>query len=202
MTHRTAGAAAAALALLALAGCSSTRANSAAGPTLPPGSTTAAATPTAAGPPTSARGTIVKAMGQEGGWGQMPGGASAVTFAVDSIATVKCDNPYSQPPVNGQFIAAHMRLSTAPGATTDEMGYTNMNPAQFQFIGSDNVTRTNIASPATYSCLKDSEQFPNAQLGPGQQYVGDLVFDVPEPHGVLIYAPGNLANSSGWEWDF
>lgn len=206
MTHRHAiGLATAAALAAALAGCATPvvkGTSSASGPTLPSSTSAASSSPTAApGPPTSARGTIVKALGQTAGIG-----ADAqhlqVTFTVDAIAPARCDNPYGggEKPT-GTLIAAHLRLSTAAGTAP---ALTMVNPADFEFVGADGITHagTEIADAATYGCLKAPEQFPETQFAPGSSYVGDVVLDVPSPHGALIFAPAGLTDASGWEWDF
>lgn len=193
-------------ALTALAGCSSTTAAhaNASGPTLPPSTSTVAAPTTTAGPSLSPRGTLIKQLGEQAGWGS-DAAHEIVTFTVDSIAPVTCDAPYHDEKPTGTLVAAHMRMSTQAGASlTDLQSIPMMNSSEWEFVGSDGITHSGqeIADMATYGCVKDSEAFPDSQLAPGSQYVGDLVFDLPGPHGALIYAPGGLNDAHGWEWDF
>jgi hypothetical protein len=49
--------------------------------------------------------------------------------------------------------------------------------------------------------VPDDEQLPSGPLGSGQQYVGTLVLDVPEPSGIVQYQPLYLSQG-GWEWHF
>src|SRR3954451_351417 len=70
---------------------------------------------TSAGPSLNARGNIVKALGVEGGWGDVDG-QPTVTFVVDSITPdLPCDRAYAEKPENGHFVGIHMRMATAPG---------------------------------------------------------------------------------------
>jgi hypothetical protein len=170
-------------------------------PSMAAPTTPAAAPSTSAGPTLNARGNIVKTLGQEGGWGVV-NGQPAVTFVVDAITPNQpCDNPYAGKPVNGHFLGVHMRMATAPGFDPNQ-GSFGMSTYFWKFIGSNGVTNTSLTSPGSYSCLKDAENFPTAQLGPGQSYEGTIVLDLPETNGALIFAPGGVSNASGWEWDF
>jgi hypothetical protein len=148
---------------------------------------------------------IVKAIGEEAGF-STDKAHGVITFAIDSIAPITCDNPYnSGPATNGHFIGAHLRLSTAAAGADLSGAPSYINAADFSFVGSDGITVPGaaIATVATYGCLKDAEQFPSSPFAPGSDYVGTFVLDLPEEHGALIYSPaGGLSNGSGWEWDF
>lgn len=193
-------------AVLTLAACGpvATTASHASGPTLPPTSSSVPAPTTSADPSLSPRGTLIKTLGEQAGWGNSPSDL-VVAFTVDSIAPVRCDAPYHSGQPTGTLVGAHVRMSTAASAKLSDLaGIPTMNPAQWEFVGPDGITHSGqeIASIATYGCLTDAESFPQSQLAPGSQYVGTLVFDLPAAHGALIYAPGGLNNAHGWEWDF
>lgn len=180
---------------------SASAASSHSSPSLAPPTSSAPATTTSAGPSLNSRGNIVKALGEQGGWGVVDG-QPTVTFVVDSITPdLHCDSPYAEKPENGHYVGIHMRMATAPGFDPSQESF-GMSTYDWKFIGSNGVTSTSVTSGGSFGCLKDAENFPTAQLGPGQSYEGTIVLDVPETHGALIFAPGNLNNASGWEWDF
>lgn len=176
-------------------------------PTLPPTSateTTSSAPTTPPGPAKNARGNIEKVLGEEGG-GQSADETPIFTFAVDAITPdIHCTAPYNQSEKveNGHLVGVKMRFSVAP-VTTEQLGFFTVNATDFSFIGSDNLTKTNLETIAAYSCLSDKEKFTQETLMPGQQYAGTVVLDVPETSGTLIYKPSTFdPTSGGWEWHF
>jgi hypothetical protein len=201
-----------AFACLLLAGCGSTTASEAeTGPTLPSrteateATTEAPASTTAAGPSNNARGNIEKALGEEAGmvWQPADGGPDQpwLTFSIDAITPdVQCNSDYVQEPENGHFVALQLRMSTS--AIPPEVGSFTVSPSEFDFIGPDNITVTEVDTFASFTCLADGQQFTQDPLGPGQQYVGQLVLDVPAPSGVIIYRPYIVNGGGGWEWKF
>lgn len=205
--HLNAGLIAACAAAL-LTGCGGdipTAASSSSGTsvTLPPSTSSAPPSPTTpAGPSTNSRGNIAAALGEQHGFGGTTLANAAVTFALDSIAPVQCTNIDGLKPVNGVFVAAHFRVGTGTPAAFNEVGMSEpLNPLSFSYIGSDNITVSSIATPETYECLPENQYLPG-QMGPGQQYAGDIVFDLPAAHGALVLELPGLSNASGWEWDF
>jgi hypothetical protein len=174
-------------------------------PTLPPSTSSSASSPTPpptpVGPPKSARGNYIKALGEEGGLEDTATHTPIITFAVDSIAPIKCTQSYSSPPENGTLIAVQMRVSTSPALATSQVTYFSVNPNEFSFIGADGITVTNVATAATYSCIPSKEELTHDQMSPGSQYVGKIILDVPAATGTLVYRPASLA-VGGWEWSF
>ncbi|MGY1592251.1 hypothetical protein ACI79D_09775 [Geodermatophilus sp. SYSU D00708] len=200
----TAGAAVA----VALAGCGGKVTEDAeAGPTLPPkGIESTSAEPTPTGPQTNARGHIEKAIGEEGGITDEATDTPVITFAVDAIAPAQCTDDWEQygsPAENGNLIAVSLRFATAPElANSDMASYFSVSSYDFAFIGPDGITVDNVDTMATYGCLPDGQEFTQNSLGPGQQYTGQIVLDVPAPNGTLVYRPSVLGGSGGWEWTF
>lgn len=192
-------------AVLALAGCGGGGAerDASADPALPAVTTSASPTTAAAPEPErSSRGSLVKALGQEGGFCSDAdcAGPYLVTFTVDSItADPPCTADYVQPPENGHFVAVALRVATSAEFDPAEFPL-SFSPSDFRVIGADGITQSNLASAASFSCLDQSEMFPQDILGTGQQYTGTILLDSPTPSGVLIYAPP--FSSTGWEWQF
>lgn len=202
---RTALVAATVAAGLLLSGCASDKkAESSAELTLP--STTAPAPSSSAAPTTpakNARGNIVKAMGEEGGFtSSVHPGKDLLTFAVDSITVdPQCTADYTEPAENGHFVALAMRLATSPDmAEEPDLSYFTVNPNDFSFVGADGLTVSNLATMAAYSCVDEGQMLTSNALAPGSQYAGSVVLDVPATSGAVIYHP--MGNPSGWEWSF
>ncbi|WP_138758370.1 hypothetical protein [Modestobacter altitudinis] len=167
-----------------------------ASPTLPP--TTDASAPTTSAsddPPTSERGNLVKTLGQEGGVFNPDESELVFTFALDAArADPTCDSGFASPPANGHYLALDLRYATSPNLPEDYFIY--WAARDFRFIGADGVTVTNVEGQG-FSC--SISQIGQELLQPGSQYRGTLILDVPETHGILIYAPA-WGNKVGWEW--
>ncbi|MGY1730140.1 hypothetical protein ACI798_01370 [Geodermatophilus sp. SYSU D01045] len=172
-------------------------------PALPPTSTSAApSTAEATGPARSARGNIIKQLGEEGGFtaSEAPDAPRVFTFAVDSITVdPQCSSDYASEPANGHYIAISLRASTS--AEFDPSTYLTISQYDFQVIGPDGLTVNDVSGNA-YSCLAPNEQFTSDPVGPGQQYVGTIVIDAPVTSGTLAFIPGALGAPTGWEWSF
>jgi hypothetical protein len=183
---------------LLLAACAAPANSPAADATLPSVSTTTSeGTPTEGdGPRTNERGNLETAFGEE-----LPlvtsGGETVGTLAVDRIEVLsECPddgNEYTDVPTpqHGQFIQLEIRAATGPatpGVTSDaSIGSTN-----FEYIQGDGLTfGTDLGTFPAFSCL--DPQFQSGALGPGQQFAGPLVLDVPDTDGILVYKP-----SGGW----
>lgn len=168
-----------------------------------PSKTTAEAT-TAAAPSTpnkNARGNLVKAFGEQGGFGHPETGDDMVSWAVDEVVVdLPCTAPYyNYQPENGHIVGLRFRVST--GADLTPLGsFFTISDQDFAFIGPDGITHTNVYSISAYACLPPTEQFTSDPLGPGQQYVGTIVLDVPGTTGTIVYKPAMA--EGGWEWNF
>jgi hypothetical protein len=148
-------------------------------------------------PDTNDRGNIESAIGQE-----IPL-ADGGTFTVDSITPValpcETDTEYTESvPENGTFIRLEIRAATAPAAEATQ--YTaSVSPSDWSFIQADGVTfNGSLGSFSAFACLEQSSQFPST-LGPGQQYVGSEVLDVPDTAGTLVYRPSSVYQAPGYE---
>lgn len=203
--QRTALAMISATMLLPLAACAANppAAASTTSVTLPPSSTAPASTPSSSSAlSTNAHGNLPKALGQDAGFTDQ-NGKVVVRFAVDSVTVdPKCDR-YSggHPAENGHLVALKMRVSTTTDSSS--IGTVLFSADDFSYIGPNGITTTGLASGAAASCLKDSEQMTQSPVGPGQQYVGNVVLDIPGTSGSIVYAPPGLeGDAHGWEWTF
>jgi hypothetical protein len=149
----------------------------------------------------SDRGNIIKKLGEEGGIFDAAHEDLVMSFTVDAITPITCTEEYAVAPENGQMFAVDLRMATtAEMAEQDWAGYYSISNGDFQFVGPDGITNTNIATRSTYGCLSDGEMFPSTTISPGSQYIGKIVLDLPASSGTLIYIAGG--GGPGWEWTF
>jgi hypothetical protein len=139
-------------------------------------------------------------MGETGGFVHPDTDADMVTWAVDEVVVdLPCTAPYyDYEPENGHIVGLRFRVATGPDLSP--LGYFAISDQDFAFVGPDGITHSNVYSVSAYACLPPAEQFPTDQLGPGQQYVGTVVLDVPNTTGTIIYKPPMA--DGGWEWNF
>lgn len=143
-------------------------------------------------PDTNDRGNVEAALGQEI---PLSDGGTVVIDKADPIA-LPCpeDTEYTTSvPENGTFIRLDIRAATAPASaapTDGSFSQPSVGSTNFQMIKSDGVTfNTDMGTFAAYSCIGQDEMFPSGPLGPGQQFVGSIVLDVPDPAGTLVFFP-------------
>jgi hypothetical protein len=122
-----------------------------------------------------------------------------VTLSVEEIVVdVVCDDDYEEPPENGHYVA--VRLLATATSQYDPRVATPIADYDFTVIGDDGETLDPV-SEAAQGCLAQERLIQNMRLGPGYDYDGWLVFDVPVTSGALVYAPEG-DGSNRWEWEF
>ncbi|TFV86723.1 hypothetical protein E4P40_12440 [Blastococcus sp. CT_GayMR20] len=124
-----------------------------------------------------------------------PGGDTLGTFTVDRIDVIPLpcptDNEFQESvPQNGHFIRVDIRAATGP-ADPSVTVQASISSTNFRYIKADGVTfgNTDMGTFPAFSCLPQEQQFPSGGLGPGQQFVGSIVLDVPDTDGILIFLP-------------
>ncbi len=165
-------------------------------PTLPTQSTTIPrpTTTAAAGPDLNERGMIVKALGQEAGFGAND--TSSVTFTIDKVTVDPPCDEFGIRPDSGHTLLLEVRVAT--GADADAASYMSgiLNPFSFSEIGKDGVTRNAQAG----SCTDYTKALPS-EFGVNQKYAGTIEIVVPEASGILALQE-DLRNGGGWEWRY
>jgi hypothetical protein len=148
----------------------------------------------------SPRGLIPKTLGQVAAIGDDPANPD-LSFTVDTITVDGgCPGQFAQKSENGHFVVLSMTVKTS--VTMDKTLFFMVTAHDFATVGPDGVTETNVSTGNAYSCLPDQEQFPMQPLGAGSQYVGKVVLDSRNTHGILEFRPPMLIDNSGWEWTF
>jgi hypothetical protein len=125
------------------------------------------------------------------------GGQDAATLKVTSVRafTTPADQ-YGEPPHHGWFVVAHVTARTDP-AFTD--GF-DINP--FDFYAKVGGQHFEMGDGNSMFALPMSEDMMSAvTLGAGERTAGLLVFDVPAPHGQIMYSP-NLDGQPLGSWKY
>ncbi len=192
--------------LIVLAGCGQGATDESASPTLPP--TASASTPAESasadrtnsnGAALNARGNIPKAIGQDA-FVTDEAGREHISLAIDAITPDPvCDSGFADQPANGHYVAVDLRVATSPDLPQD--WFVSFSADDFRVIGPDGITNSSVAGQG-YSCLAGNRVFTYDLLGPGQQYRGTIVLDVPVTTGALAFVPDSLGGTTGWEWEF
>ncbi|MFE4230341.1 DUF4352 domain-containing protein [Arthrobacter sp. NPDC056886] len=145
-------------------------------------------------PTKSARGNLIKTMGQPAGFTSDDGTTQAATFVIKSVAPVKCTEAYAQPAKNGHFLAATVDLQTFPAL--ESISPVMMQSPNWKFIASNGTTFNADLGGNSYGCLPEAEMIP-ARVGPGEKVTGKIVFDVPATTGILAFG---IDGTTQWEW--
>lgn len=161
----------------------------------PTAETTSAAPETAK----SARGNLIKQVGE--GAGLTDEGEQVVTFVVNSIAVdVPCTGPYPQPVVNGHIVVLVVCVVTEPTLADSRNPTFYMTSFDFtEIVPNGTTSNADLGTAATYGCLPDPEVLPSS-MGPGENATGKVVLDVTNPNGTLVFKYGG--SPAGWEWTY
>ena len=121
-----------------------------------------------------------------------------LTLSIEEvIVDPVCDDESEVEPENGHYIALRMVATASeefdPRVTTPIADY------DFRVLGDDGA-EFDPATPAGRACYGAPRLIQNMRIGPGYEYDGWMVLDVPVTSGSLVYAPGD--EPYGWEWQF
>lgn len=156
---------------------------------------TTTTTPPPSTPAKSPRGHIIKQVGQVAGQADT-NGKMVLTFTLDKILVdPKCTDQYAVKPKRGHYIALSFTVKTTADLPAD--GTTMFTQHDFDVIGPDGVTESEVASPGI--CMNIDEYFTMDPLAPSSQYRGLIVLDSKNTTGVVAFRPGGVG---GWEWAF
>jgi len=125
------------------------------------------------------------------------GGQDAATLKVTSVRafTTPADQ-YGDPPHHGWFVVAHVTARTDP-AFTD-----GFDISSFDFYAKVRGQHFDEADGNSIFALPMSQEGTfTTTLGAGERTSGLLVFDVPAPHGQIMYSP-NLDGQPLSSWKF
>ncbi|PRY43298.1 hypothetical protein [Umezawaea tangerina] len=209
---RTTAALAIAAALVALAGCSASPVLGAASSstTSAPSSSTSTSTPSATTPSSaqpaaapspgarvrSARGLLVKQVGERAGIGTTDSDARA-WFTLDAIEVdPACAG--TTPPENGHLIALSFTVNTT--ALLDRSQFWFIRAQHFEVVGPDGITDAHLETSAANGCLPDREELPGSPYAASSNYVGKVVLDSRHAAGMITYRPPVELAGAGWEW--
>lgn len=165
-----------------------------------------AAPVTTAGPAKTARGNLVKALGEVAALcADADCNKVAMTFAVDKIEVdPKCTDSYARkygydsPPQNGHYVVLHMTVRTTTDFSSDLAPLIGFGGYQFSTIGPDGVTLAGV--DGGYGCMDMNDRLPSVGVSPGSQYKGTVVLDSRHTSGTVVFSLPPV--TGGWEWAF
>lgn len=148
----------------------------------------------------SDRGYVQKELGQWAGIGEEDD--RIVDFRLTDIETeFPCDQPYADPPANGQFVALTFEVETFPGLADDDY-FGEFTISEYDIVMFDESgKRENDSTGNGYMCLDEQDRLP-MMIGPGQTAEGKLVIDTGVESGTLAIESYLLGGRGGWEWPF
>jgi hypothetical protein len=117
--------------------------------------------------------------------------AGTITVS-DPKATQKAPNEYSQPPAKGWFVTLTVTARATGSGTFD------VNPFDFYVRGPDGQHYGYGEGNAVMA--GGDGGLDAATLNPGETVKGTVTFDVPDQHGVLVYAPGLGRALGSWTY--
>jgi hypothetical protein len=165
-----------------------------------PAPTTPAAPALDAGAALNERGNIVKQVGEPAGIGRSadPGSPTVLTFTVeDLVINPECTSGFEQAPLTGNYLGIYLRVETTPDYDPKQLR--TFSEYDFALLGPDGTPIPQVLENAQV-CFGADDEMSARRLGPGEQYEGWVVLDMPVRAGTLIYQPAGEPN--GWEWEF
>lgn len=163
---------------------------------------TAVSEPAADEPTRSARGNLIKTVGDPAGIFLEEGSDEwALNFTVTGIEVdPACTGAYAEPAVNGHLVAISVEATTGPDPKFSEALYNNVSfdASNWKAIASNGTTVNTISSQSAWSCFDQAEMIPQ-QIGAAEKVIGKVVLDVPDATGTLIYS---VYGAGGWEWEY
>ena len=128
-----------------------------------------------------------------------PEGPPMLTLSIEElIVNPACDDESEVLPENGHYVALRMRAVASP--EFDPRVATPIADYDFSVLGADGAIFDPV-TPAGRACFGPPRLIQNMRVGPGFEYEGWMVLDVPVESGALIYAPGGEGPTQ-WEWQF
>lgn len=146
------------------------------------------------------RGNIVKRIGEPAGIRRSadPTSPTVLTFTVeDLVINPPCDSGFEQAPLTGNYLGIFLRVETT--ADYDPKQLRSFSEYDFALLGPDG-TPIPPALDNAQVCFGEEDEFSHRRMGPGEEYTGWVVLDMPVREGTLIYQPASEPN--GWEWEF
>ena len=123
-------------------------------------------------------------------------GTDAATIVVGRLATsTQPVDSFSDGPQNGYFVEVHVTATGAAGLTN---GF-DINPLDFYALSG--TTHYDEGDGNAFEAPHSSAELQATTINAGETATGWLLFDLPSPHGKIVYAP-NLDGQPLAYWTF
>lgn len=123
-------------------------------------------------------------------------GVPTATIKVTKITpNARCQSDLFAP-TRGQSVVLDMEITTTPGLAQDPQP-TLVTIFDWKAIGSNGVTVNGRID--NINCIAPAKRVPS-EIGPSENIVGQMAFDLPSGSGTLIWRPSGV--TSGWEWEY
>jgi hypothetical protein len=100
---------------------------------------------------------------------------------------------FGSAPAHGYFVIATVKVTAASGGQLD------VNPLDFYAKASGQHIGTMDGN--AMGAIDSSQELTGSTLNGGETATGQIVFDVPSPHGQIVYAPGlNSQALASWNY--
>jgi hypothetical protein len=120
-----------------------------------------------------------------------------VTVMSASVGTQPADPTYGSAPANGYYVVVHV------SATADNSYTTGFSINALDFYAKSAGQHFDEGNGNAFQALSNGQQNQDitATLAAGETATGYLAFDVPRPHGFIVYAP-NFQGQPLAEWAY
>jgi hypothetical protein len=120
-----------------------------------------------------------------------------VTVLSASVTTQPADPSFGSPPANGYYVVVHLT------ATADKSYTSGFNVNGLDLYAKEAGQHYDYGNGNAFQALSNNQsgQSITATLAAGETVSGWTAFDVPRPHGFIVYSP-NLNGQPIAEWAF
>jgi hypothetical protein len=136
-------------------------------------------------------GPVTLQLGESADISQNGSPAAIIVLSQSAVSTQPADE-FSQGPQNGYFVSVHISVN----ATADEF---DVNPLDFYALSG--TTHYDEGDGNAFEGPDNANELEATTLNAGETANGWLLFDLPSPHGQIVYAP-NLNGEPLAYWDF
>jgi len=129
-------------------------------------------------------------------------GKVTADLTIESITPVSSCSLFPGSPVtpqNGYLVHLEIHATTTTADSPQENAGVPFDDTMMHFIAEDGSVHEDVGTATSQACLAHEERFPVLAMGPGGEYSGGLVLDVPASTGSIAFTD---AAGEVWLWEF